>query len=783
MQNKDLLQILETAFFPSHEGMLALEPHTYRILKSNPTARQILGYSKEELENLSLHHLLSRPERILDISPGPEELGISLLWNLRRKDGTKLLAEFAINTLGGVQNSPLIFHIYRRSELREAELRLYYLQSILRTLRLLKLNLRSIRMNSESTLFQKICDTLKENPHYSLVWCFYVRKDGSEKVLTQSDLSTKWREKIEAAWNDKSIACPLRSLISEKEQFVIHEFGSGNFPRWEEELGDHDFRRSLSLIVKEEGKIVGGVEILSKENMSFDSGENYLYYEILEDLLSSLQNLRIERQKRETAKLLQFQSALLNSLEVPLLSTDDEGFITYANKNIAGLLHMNREEITGSQVRDLLDLDPEAMDKILLGSRAEIKLSFSGAKQVPFLLASSSLKDDYGNRIGTILLLLDITEQKKNEELIRASELKLRNLFASMNNGIVILAPDGKVLEVAPILKFYLFQFLNVEPGDPFPELFPEDTKKGILEKLGECVRTQRATYLDFSMALLGDEDSFFSVKFLPLKKYQEHHIAAMLVFSDVTQTKLLDRQLYETAKFLSIGEIAAGIAHEVNNPLQSSLLYLEDLLDHEDPDPAERKKVYKRIEGAAIRIRDLIKGLLDLGRSTPQKKELVSPYFILLRACELIEVSCRKQGIELKRTTSPELPQIYVAWQEIEQVLINCLVNAVNAISEMEHKPAFPFIQVSVRKELYLNGETVSFTIQDNGPGMNSEVAEKAFLPLFTTRRGRQGTGLGLTISQRIVANHGGTIQLETNPGYGTKITIRIPVGKVLVQ
>ncbi|PJZ67374.1 PAS domain S-box protein [Leptospira wolffii] len=780
MDNSELIQLIEKAFFPAQEGILILEPGTYSILGSNPKAASILGYSREELAGLGLSQLLSRPDSIGNHGNGAEELGISLLWNLRKKDGVQLLADFTINVFSDAPKSPLIFHIYQRSEIREIELRLYYLQSILRTLRLLKLNLRSLRLSSETTLFQKICDTLKENPHYSLVWGFHRREDDSDQILIQSDLDSKWRKILESAWEERKHSSPFSTLLDGKEQFHIYEFGTRIYPEWEDTLLTKDFRRSLSLIIREEGKIIGGIEIISKENMAFDSGENYLYFEIVEDLLSSLQYLRIEKQKRETAKLLQFQGALLNSLEVPLLSTDDEGFITYANNNLSTLLGIPREEIVGVQVRDLLKLEPEAMDMILLGSRAETRITIRGRREVPFLLASSSLKDDYGNRIGTILLLLDITEQKKNEELIRASEMKLRNLFASMNNGIVILDPEGKVLEVAPILKFFLFQFLNVDVGDDFPKLFSEEEEKGIRAKLEECLRIQRAVYFDLSMALLGEEENYFSIKFLPLKKYQDLPVAAMLVFSDVTQTKLLDRQLYETAKFASIGEIAAGIAHEVNNPLQSSLLYLEDLIEHEDQDADERKKVYRRIEGAALRIRDLIKGLLDLGRRAPRKKELVSPYFILLRACELIEVSCKKNGIELKRVTSPELPQILVAWQEIEQVLINCLVNAVNAISEMEHKPAAPLIQVSARKELYLNGETVSFTIQDNGPGMSAEVVEKAFLPLYTTRRTKQGTGLGLTISQRIITDHGGSIYLESNPGQGTKVTIRVPVGKV---
>lgn len=107
--------------------------------------------------------------------------------------------------------------------------------------------------------------------------------------------------------------------------------------------------------------------------------------------------------------------------------------------------------------------------------RTEIKMKIFPDMEVPMLLASSRIRDEYGNPIGTILLLLDITEQKKNEELIRSSEIKLRNLFSAMNNGIVILTSEGIVLEVAPILKFLLFQILNVVIGENFFSLFVQN--------------------------------------------------------------------------------------------------------------------------------------------------------------------------------------------------------------------------------------------------------------------------------------------------------------------
>ncbi|MCG6169241.1 PAS domain S-box protein [Leptospira sanjuanensis] len=769
-----LLSVLHSFFYPVKEGILALDTETEKILYVNPTLENLLGYSGEELRGKPLDFILPSPNNPRETFTIKRNEPLKVYWQLRDKHGQRKLVNFTINTSSFGGKDVFLFYFTDRSEIQQTELRLYYMQSILRTLRLLRQNLRYL--TSESSVFQKLCDTLKENPHYFLVWAFYF-KEGELQVIGQRDMNPVLKQQIHSFISSNALF-PMRNLIETKENFIIHEFGNGKYAEWESLFADHKFRRSLSIGIREKGQLLGGIEILSLEGMAFDSGENFLYEEIISDVHSSLQNAKTERTRIENSKKLQFQGALLNSIEVPLISTDDEGYITYGNRSLEKILGVYKEDFIDLPIEEFLNLTPSVLDRLSKEEfRTEIKMKIFPGIEAPMLLASSRIRDEYGNSIGTILLLLDITEQKKNEELIRSSEIKLRNLFSAMNNGIVILTPEGIVLEVAPILKFLLFQILNVNPGEDFFSLFAENVSDELKAGIKSCLDSQRAVFLDLPIQFIAEEENFFSIKILPLKKYREEGEAVMLIFSDVTQTKLLDKQLYETARFASIGELAAGIAHEVNNPLQASLLYLEDLIETEETDPIERQKIYKRIEAASIRIRDLIKSLLDLGRTVTREKELVSPYYILLRACELIEVSCRKNGIELKRIASPDLPKIRVAWQEIEQVLINCMVNAINAISEMDVKPASPKITINARKEFHLNRDSILFTISDNGPGMTKEVRDKAFLPLFTTRRGKQGTGLGLAISQRIISEHNGTISLDSSPGNGTRVLIRLPI------
>ncbi|EMJ82524.1 PAS domain S-box protein [Leptospira borgpetersenii serovar Hardjo-bovis str. Sponselee] len=478
--------MLHSFFHPIQEGILVLDMETESILYLNPALENILGYSSEELQGESRDFILfssAYPRKTFTIKH--DEPPLKTYWQLRHKSGEKKFVNCTINASTFAGQGILLFYFTDRSEIQQTELRLYYMQSILRTLRLLRQNLRYL--TSEVAIFQKLYDTLKENPHYFLVWAFFY-KDGELQVLGQSGLSSELKLKIHS-FVSSNIPFPMRRLIDTKDNFIIHEFGNGKYPEWESIFANYKFRRSLSIGIREKGQFLVGIEILSLEGMAFDSGENFLYEEIISDVHSSLQNAKTERTRIENSKKLQFQGALLNSIEVPLISTDDEGYITYGNRSLERILGVYKEDFIDLPLGKLLDLSSTILERLAKEElRTEIKMKIFPNVEAPMLLASSRIRDEYGNPIGTILLLLDITEQKKNEELIRSSEIKLRNLFSAMNNGIVILTPEGIVLEVAPILKFLLFQVLNVTSGENFFSLFERDVEEELKAGIKNCL-------------------------------------------------------------------------------------------------------------------------------------------------------------------------------------------------------------------------------------------------------------------------------------------------------
>ncbi|MDF3820907.1 ATP-binding protein [Leptospira sp. 96542] len=393
-------------------------------------------------------------------------------------------------------------------------------------------------------------------------------------------------------------------------------------------------------------------------------------------------------------------------------------------------------------------------------------------KKIPVTISIKPLTELFEDYPSVVCILIEWPISHTNQI---HSEEKLRTFFASMNNGIVIVNRDGYILDVAPIFKFTLFQFLALESGENIFSFLDENLKNKFLLVLQDVIDTVTNQSVEFEYTIL-DELRYFEIKFIPIRRRDPNEQKTMMVFSDITETKKLDMQLIQSMKFASLGEIATGLAHEINNPLQSALLYLEDLITVDESDPKERQNILKKIESANLRIRDLVRALLDLGRVESPNRDFVSPYYILVRASELVEVSCKKNSIQFTRHAGPNLPGLFVRWQEIEQVLINCVVNSINAISEMETKRENPKIELGIDLKSKQRKDWIVFSVEDNGPGMDEETLEKVFLPLFTTRRTKQGTGLGLSISKKIINDHGGEIYIKSKLGVGTKIEMYLP-------
>ncbi len=237
----------------------------------------------------------------------------------------------------------------------------------------------------------------------------------------------------------------------------------------------------------------------------------------------------------------------------------------------------------------------------------------------------------------------------------------------------------------------------------------------------------------------------------------------ARMVESHQTQYHQLALQ---TEKLSALGRMAAGIAHEINNPLTGILLYSTNLLK-KSPEPGPLKEGLEVIVHETIRCRSIIKELLEFSRDKEPKKSLSNINQIITKALTILENEFRLQHIQIEKKLSEDLPDILLDANQMEQVFVNLLLNAVEAVQQEG--------TISVSSCMNVEKKSVQIEISDSGPGIPPEHLNKIFEPFFSTKP--KGTGLGLAVSYGIIRSHQGSIRLSSRPGESARFTIEIPI------
>lgn len=233
--------------------------------------------------------------------------------------------------------------------------------------------------------------------------------------------------------------------------------------------------------------------------------------------------------------------------------------------------------------------------------------------------------------------------------------------------------------------------------------------------------------------------------------------------------------QVYQSSKLASVGRLAAGIAHEINNPLTGVLTYSSFLLKRATDE--ETRSDLETIVHETKRCRDIVRGLLDFARQVPPKKGPVEFNVVVERALDIVDHQLEVQNIQVTKSLRSDLPSISADANQLQQVVLNLLVNAADAIDGDVRQ-----IYLATDRKRPDGREVVELKVADTGRGISEKDLGKVFEPFFTTKEGK-GTGLGLAVSWGIVSEHGGTIEVESKVGSGTTFTVRLPLEPALVE
>ncbi|MCX7765846.1 MAG: ATP-binding protein, partial [Candidatus Sumerlaeia bacterium] len=228
-----------------------------------------------------------------------------------------------------------------------------------------------------------------------------------------------------------------------------------------------------------------------------------------------------------------------------------------------------------------------------------------------------------------------------------------------------------------------------------------------------------------------------------------------------------IHRQLLQAEKMASLGKLAAGVAHEINNPMTAILTNSSLLLEELSPDDPRREDV-ETIVNETMRCRKIVRALLDFARQTKPEKKLINPNLIIERCISLVENQASFRNIKIIKDLDPTLPEIMLDIDQFQQVIINILINAAEAMDTSGGK-------ITIQTKFDKQRNTILISIADTGSGIPEEHLPRLFDPFFTTKE--HGTGLGLAISYGIIERHGGKIEVSSKVGEGSTFLIQLPV------
>lgn len=341
-------------------------------------------------------------------------------------------------------------------------------------------------------------------------------------------------------------------------------------------------------------------------------------------------------------------------------------------------------------------------------------------------------------------------------QLAESSDLSIEIILQKIVELLPLAWQYPKLAKARIILdgKYYTSPNFMINSQKQSSNILISEIKKGLVE----------VTYPDTAF---GIDDSPFLAEEQNLMDVVAREIAIIVErrFADNEKRKL-ENQLRHADRLATIGQLSAGVAHELNEPL-ANILGFAQLLQKNDNLTKQEEADLKAIVDASLHAREIIKKLMLFSRQMPPQKTKVNLNQLIENGLYFLMSRCEKNGIQVSRVFSDNIKEIVADSSQIYQVLVNLVVNAIQA---MPNGGKLTIVTTT-------SNQNVSFSVEDTGIGMNNEVLKQIFIPFFTTKDISEGTGLGLPVVHGIVSSHGGSIKVESKVNIGTKFKVILPV------
>jgi signal transduction histidine kinase len=393
-------------------------------------------------------------------------------------------------------------------------------------------------------------------------------------------------------------------------------------------------------------------------------------------------------------------------------------------------------------------------------------------KNIPCILTATPFVGPEGDIIGVVESFRDITDLKKAQDAVESERDKLERILSHLHEGVSIISRDRVV------------EYQN----DIFDEYFGDCEGKtchaAIHGKQRPCqpclmkvaVKSSRIQQTEFETP----DGRSFEKSYTPVTDVDDQQKVVALL-RDVTEKKAATAAVMRAEQLAALGELAAGVAHEINNPINGIINYAQILANKtEAGNPVH--DIAARLIKEGDRIARIVEGLLSFARRRHEDKTVISIDQILSDSMTLTAAQLHNDNITVKTDLPGDLPDINAQGHEIEQVFVNIISNARHALNKKFSEPCghdAKILEVAAETTTSnSNGRPyVRISFKDNGSGIPAAVIDKVMNPFFSTKTEGKRTGLGLSISHGIVEEHNGRLNIESEEGRYTKVVMELPV------
>src|SRR5213594_1283606 len=471
---------------------------------------------------------------------------------------------------------------------------------------------------------------------------------------------------------------------------------------------------------------------------------------------------------------------LFESLQEGIYITTPEGTILDANPALVRMLgYDSKEELLKRQVPEIFvdraerKIVKEQVERQPMMQGREITLVRKDGTSIVCLNTAGAVRDNGGRVVRYQGSLLDVTERREMERRLHQQQEFARRLVDNFPDLILVLDAAAHYTFVSPRCKEVLGYEIEDTQSIKFGgRTHPEDLPAA--ESLYQDIMTGKQNFASLEIRVRQKTGDWRRIRFnfSPLADEKGNIEGVVLSGRDVTDLKRLEEQLIQAEKLAAMGQMLAGVAHELNNPLTAILGVTELLRDRPGADDSTKRQL-ELTHRQARRAARIVQNLLEFSRpASPQKKPL-DLNNLLERTLQLHEHSLRRNNIEVDFRLQHDLPGVVGDANQLIQVFLNLITNAEQAIREVRDSG-----RIQIRSGQ--NGNQLAVTVQDDGVGIRPEALPRIFDPFYTTKRPGGGTGLGLSICMSIIREHGGSIEAETLPAGGSAFTIYLPIASM---